>query len=366
MPTDAEYQQKIEDLDWDELLQLWERIKNGTTQEQGWASGKALEYLVLQAFKLSDAEVVWPYSVKLEGEEIEQIDGAVYLRDIAFLVECKDHSSRINIEPIAKLRNQLLRRPGTVIGVVFSREGFTNPASTLARFTSPQTILLWNDKEIKQVLRDRDFCRHLITKYRACIERGLPDFDIRQAAVVKETPAAKEAYLIVEGTFDKYLLEKVLDEEVLEAVEIVVGGGKQPATTIAQSLLATGERPTALLVDADTTAPSEVHEQKEYLQATLAEASLRQDTKVFLAVPEIEVILFESLDLIEKLTGQKPNEYNLPIAKEAPKKSLMEYIGVRRLGLKPILDEHLTVNYIQSIRQNPLIQELQDFLRSVT
>ena len=183
----------------------------------------------------------------------------------------------------------------------------TNPASTLARFTSPQTILLWNDKEIKQVLRDRDFCRHLITKYRACIERGLPDFDIRQAAVVKETPAAKEAYLIVEGTFDKYLLEKVLDEEVLEAVEIVVGGGKQPATTIAQSLLATGERPTALLVDADTTAPSEVHEQKEYLQATLAEASLRQDTKVFLAVPEIEVILFESLDLIEELTGQKPN-----------------------------------------------------------
>jgi len=364
MPTDAEYQQNIEDLDWDELLQLWERIKNGTTQEQGWASGKALEYLVLQAFKLSGAEVVWPYSVRLDEEEIEQIDGAVYLRDIAFLVECKDHSSRINIEPIAKLRNQLLRRPGAVIGVVFSRKGFTNPASTLARFTSPQTILLWNGEEIEQVLKDRDFCRHLITKYRACIERGLPDFDIRQAAVVGKTPATKEAYLIVEGPFDKYLLEKVLDEEVLEAVEIVVGGGKQPAMTIAQSLLATGERPTALLVDTDTTASSEVREQEEYLQATLAEASLRQNTKVFLAVPEIEAILFESLDLINELTGQEWNESNLYLAKSAPKESLFKYIEGRRLKL--ILDEHLTADYIQDIRRNSLVQELQDFLRNVT
>ena len=51
-------------------------------------------------------------------------------------------------------------------------------------------------------------------------------------------------------------------------------------------------------------------------------------------------------------------------SKKGAEKSLIEYIGVRKL--KPILDEHLTVNYIQSIRQNPLIQELQDFLRSVT
>jgi len=171
------YETKILQYDWDDLLNLWKSIEEGNTP--GWASGRAFEYLILRAFQLEDAEVRWPYSVRINGTEIEQIDGVVYSDGIACLVECKDSSEKVNIEPIAKLRNQLLRRPGAVIGTVFSRGGFTEPAITLAQFVSPQTILLWIGEEIEYALQKRYMRKGLVAKYRYCIEHGLPNYNIR-------------------------------------------------------------------------------------------------------------------------------------------------------------------------------------------
>lgn len=170
------YEKEIEKYNSETIIDLWNSIKSGTTP--GWASGKAFEYLVLRAFQLEGADVRWPYSVKMDGDEIEQIDGVVYTDGLACLIECKDQSTSSNIEPIAKLRNQLLRRPGTVIGVVFSRQGFTDPAATLARFTAPQTILLWTGEEVEFALRRGYMRSGLLSKYRVCIERGLPDYNI--------------------------------------------------------------------------------------------------------------------------------------------------------------------------------------------
>jgi hypothetical protein len=59
------------------------------------------------------------------------------------LIECKDTFKEVNIEAIAKLRNQLLRRPAATIVSVFSRSGFTEAKVTLTGFVAPQTILLW-------------------------------------------------------------------------------------------------------------------------------------------------------------------------------------------------------------------------------
>jgi hypothetical protein len=83
-------------------------LKNTSTF---WDEGKALEYLVLRAFQLDGAEVAWPYTVKVKDRIVEQIDGVMYVDSLACLIECKDTSQEVNIEAIAKLRNQLLRRP---------------------------------------------------------------------------------------------------------------------------------------------------------------------------------------------------------------------------------------------------------------
>lgn len=176
MTQEENYQQKIAGYDRPKLLKLWKKIE--TRKTPGWDTGKAFEYLILRAFQIEGAEVTQPYTVRLDGEDIEQIDGVVYTDGLACLTECKDTINKVNIEPIAKLRNQLLRRPATALGIIFSRSGFTEPAFTLAQFMTPQTILLWSGEEVNYALEMQCFRQSLVKKYRFCIERGITYYNI--------------------------------------------------------------------------------------------------------------------------------------------------------------------------------------------
>jgi hypothetical protein len=177
-----DYERMIQSLQWDELRTLWDNIENRSTP--GWNAGKAFEYLVLRAFQLDGAEIKWPYSVTFFDEVVEQIDGAVYYSGLSCLVESKDFADKtVDITPIAKLRNQLLRRPAGTVGLMFSRTGFTNAAVSLSCFSLPQAILLWNGAEIKYALERERICEILTLKYRACVEDGLPDYNAIEGEV---------------------------------------------------------------------------------------------------------------------------------------------------------------------------------------
>jgi hypothetical protein len=117
--------------------------------------------------------------VSLGGDAVEQIDGMVQVDHITCMIEAKDQSVAVNVEPLAKLRNQLMRRSAGVIGFVFSFSGFTEPARTLAQFMFPQAILLWTGEEIAHLLGKRDFVQALKRKYQYFLQMGMPDYDIR-------------------------------------------------------------------------------------------------------------------------------------------------------------------------------------------
>jgi hypothetical protein len=176
MPTEAECIARISTFGHGDLLTLWSQIEAGDTP--GWEPGRAFQYLVLRAFQLEGAEVCWPYTVKLEGEQVEQIDGVVYGGGLACLVEMKDQVQRVGIEPIAKLRSQLMRRPAALVGLLFSRSGFTEPARILAGYLAPQSILLWRGDEVRYALAQRGILEGLQRKYRFAVERGLPNFNL--------------------------------------------------------------------------------------------------------------------------------------------------------------------------------------------
>jgi hypothetical protein len=180
LTASAKYEAMAQSLQWKDLRSLWESIENRSTP--GWDAGKAFEYLILRAFQLDGADVKYSYSVRLFGEEIEQVDGVVYFAGLSCLVESKDFANKVNVDivPIAKLRNQLLRRPASTIGSVFSRTGFTDPARHLSYFSLPQTILLWSGEEVNYALEQESICELLILKYRVCVEDGLPDYDVRE------------------------------------------------------------------------------------------------------------------------------------------------------------------------------------------
>lgn len=176
MTTAAEYQHRIETYDRAQLLDLWTQIQACDTPH--WEPGKALEYLIVRAFELEGADVTYPYSTAIAGTIIEQIDGAVYTNGLSCLVECKDQTSNVSIEPVAKLRNQLLRRPAGVIGIIFSTAEFTEATQILAQYNSNQAILLWDGNEIDYALIHQQIRTGLIQKYRYCVERALPNFKI--------------------------------------------------------------------------------------------------------------------------------------------------------------------------------------------
>jgi len=178
MPSADEYRRRIQQCGWTELETLWEGIKNGTTSDSHWAAGKALEYVVVRAFESDTAEVRWPYSVREQGQEIEQIDDVVYTEGLACLLECKDYDDAVTIEPVAKLRNQLLRRPASTIGVIVSRNGFTEPAVILARYVTPQAIILWDGDDLDRAINRKSIRTYLVRKYRYLVEYSLPNYSI--------------------------------------------------------------------------------------------------------------------------------------------------------------------------------------------
>ena len=172
---------RIRKLDWNGLRALWQGIKGSRTPR--WGAGRALEYLVLRGFELSGAEIVWPYEVHIANQIVEQIDGVAYSAGLPCLVECKDTADPVNIEPLSKMRNQLLRRPSGAIGLVVSRSGFTAPAQTLAQYMVPQTILLCAGLELEYILQTENFASALEKKYRYCVQTGIPDYDTRVEAI---------------------------------------------------------------------------------------------------------------------------------------------------------------------------------------
>lgn len=178
--TRVDYVTKIAALGWPQLVALWSKIEasRGSTMN-GWPKGKAFEHLILRAFELEGAEVIWPYTVQLNGDVVEQIDGMVIFDGISCIIEAKDKNSNLNIEPMAKLRNQLLRRPAGILGSIFASGGFTEPAVTLAHFMAPQAILLWQGPEIGPLIANQKFREALIWKYRVLIQHGKPDYDSR-------------------------------------------------------------------------------------------------------------------------------------------------------------------------------------------
>lgn len=160
-------------LGWADVERLWSDVQDRKAAD--WDAGKALEHLVIRAFSLSGLRVEYPYEVPFGGGTLEQVDGMVYLGDVPFLIECKDSDS-VDIEVIAKLRNQLSRRPPSTMGCVFTSGGFTGPAIILANFAVPHRITLCGREDISAAVAARDFAGLLQRKYHDLCMFGLTDY----------------------------------------------------------------------------------------------------------------------------------------------------------------------------------------------
>lgn len=169
-----------------DLIRLWKDHSKDEFDDSFWKKGKVLEYVALRAFEIERKGcVTYPYEVyymACEGYEkpIEQIDGAVHVDDLYALVECKDYEDdNINVEPLAKLRNQLTRRHSNLFGIFFSATDFTTPAEILVGHMAPQLIILWSKEDFEFCLKNGCFIPCLKTKYKVAVEACVYNYPFR-------------------------------------------------------------------------------------------------------------------------------------------------------------------------------------------
>ena len=173
MGREEEYVARARALQPRQLLDFWSRLMQSPTVED-WEPGRALEYFILRAFELEGARVVWPYT-----NELEQVDGALYVDGLSCIVECKHWSSLIDVTPIARLKLRLDRRPPGTLGLMFGVPGFTSKATEEVQLNPVRNVLLWEGSDITWALK-RGLRIALNAKWRQAVENGLLLYDLEE------------------------------------------------------------------------------------------------------------------------------------------------------------------------------------------
>lgn len=172
-------------------------------------------------------------------------------------------------------------------------------------------------------------------------------------------------YLVLEGEVDKLIVERLLPGDVIQATEIVVAQGSSSAQSLATTLLGVRRRPLALVVDADTTNPSAVQERVDLLRYLLRQAAGNVPYAVFVAVPEVEVVLLYDRPLFERLVGKQLSDLEWRLAVLSPQEAIKDIAGSpASIDTINAIVKRLTDEDVKVLRQHPLIKELNDFLSS--
>ncbi len=169
------------------------------------------------------------------------------------------------------------------------------------------------------------------------------------------------AYVVTEGAVDTAILKRCLPKELLRDTYITAGWGWSSAMSLAGSILSVKARPVALVVDSDSEDESAIEERRAFTRSFLRRTSVRVPFEVFLAVPEIEAVLFQSHSLIRRLVGRDIPGGEFEMARLRPKKWLAA-AGIRfPKETAPLLDR-LTEDDLAAIRSHELIRGLTEFL----
>ena len=167
-------------------------------------------------------------------------------------------------------------------------------------------------------------------------------------------------YLVIEGRVDELILRRLLPGDVIQAIEIVVAHGSSSAQSLATTLLGVRRRPLALVIDADTTNPAAVQERIDLLRYLVRQAAGSVPYAVFVAVPEIEVVLLHDRSLFERLVGKQLSDLEWHLGLLSPKEAINNLIGSSTSIEVIVL--RLADDDVQVLQQHPLVKELSDFL----
>ena len=172
----------------------------------------------------------------------------------------------------------------------------------------------------------------------------------------------KKTFIITEGESDRLLLARLL--WLPYGMTIVSAGGRSSADALARSYLVNGDNNVAFVLDADTLDHNQVEERRQFYHQSLKQVALRSKWRVVMMVPEIEALFFRKPSVLESLVGRTITEEEVIQGRFNPKQTFARLFG--GLGIIRIYKTVLTNPAIEQLREQPEIQELQQFLDSVS
>jgi hypothetical protein len=172
------------------------------------------------------------------------------------------------------------------------------------------------------------------------------------------------AYIVTEGAEDREVVEALLPADLSREVSVVAGGGGSGAVSMARTLLVRHHVPVALVLDADSFSSERVRERSLTLRELLRSVSGGTAAEVFLVVPEIEEVFFESPRLLEGALQVKIPETLAIRAEARPKEALNALFAdhPRVKNMRQLLNT-LTQTDIGRLRQARPVAEVVEFLR---
>lgn len=185
-------------------------------------------------------------------------------------------------------------------------------------------------------------------------------------------------YIVTENDADADLLFELLKPEFLRwasnpndsvvlrrqgELRLAQSTTRSGAVSLARTILFSSAEPVALVVNAQTIFEAPIAEQRRYLESELRVGSPGVGRKVFIAVPELQICVFQDRQLAEKLFKTEFSDLEWKDAMAEPKRWVNILLTDQRLP-QWIAQHDDAADVIQQLREMPLLAELREFVES--
>jgi hypothetical protein len=167
--------------------------------------------------------------------------------------------------------------------------------------------------------------------------------------------------VVTQGSSGAELLRKLLGAMELPEHQVLDGGRRSSAVSLAASIVNHRPRPTVLVLDTDTVEPGAIHEQESTARFLFA-APPSVPSSLLMAVPQVEVVVFGQAEALGCILGREPTEMELLEARFRPRgvlERLLAEVGMDRAAFI----ERINPRAAGRFAEHPLVQSLADFIR---
>jgi hypothetical protein len=176
----------------------------------------------------------------------------------------------------------------------------------------------------------------------------------------------KEAYIVTENNNAALLIKKLLPKEINHLVNYLPRTDYNWAQSTASVLVTTKRSPVILVLDADSVDTQTISDRRLVNEELLGFSAITR-FQVILAVPEIEILLFQNRAVLEELLDCEISDMDWVRAEFIPRTILQKLLAANSptATLEQLLDR-LTPPMLAKLQNHPLLQEVTEFLVRVS